>query len=271
MKIIGLALVILLSGCASITGSKMQPISIQTTEGSAIVSGASCVLTNDAGKWFLQTPGSVTVQKSTGDLTVECARKEVSGHETVVSKANTNVWGNILIGGVIGYAIDRTSGAGFDYPPSVTVALFKGGVGNAAVAMNGAAVPLTDGPWKALMSCDANKVNPARGPYQARFLVEVNGNMVTLHRQNKVAVEALSGAIDGNMLVLTGMGSRIDNPNNVWQYKFSGPFAGNSSVYSANGDMLSRNKSVRSCTLMLIRTDIAPIDAGADEATDKAQ
>jgi hypothetical protein len=33
------------------------------------------------------------------------------------------VWGNILIGGGIGYIIDRNTGAGFDYPATVTVNL----------------------------------------------------------------------------------------------------------------------------------------------------
>jgi phosphoketolase len=37
------------------------------------------------------------------------------------SKSNGGIWGNILAGGVIGYAIDASNGAGFDYPPLLTV------------------------------------------------------------------------------------------------------------------------------------------------------
>ncbi|KAF1045783.1 MAG: hypothetical protein GAK35_01273 [Herbaspirillum frisingense] len=129
-----LSIALLLGGCASITGSQTQPISVQTTQGSMIISGATCTLSNDAGKWFLKTPGSVTVKKSTGDMTVECIKSDVSGRENVVSKANTNVWGNILIGGLIGYAVDRNSGAGFDYPESVTIKLSPGGAGAIAGA-----------------------------------------------------------------------------------------------------------------------------------------
>ena len=61
-----------MTGCASITGSKLQPLSVQTVLDNREVSGIGCTLTNDAGKWFVTTPGTVTVQKSTADLSVQC-------------------------------------------------------------------------------------------------------------------------------------------------------------------------------------------------------
>lgn len=112
-------------GCASITGSKLQPVSVQTVVDSKEVSGVGCTLTNDAGKWFVTSPGSVTVQKSTGDMTVECVKDELRGRETVVSKAQGMLWANIVAGGGIGYVVDRNTGAGFDYPNSITVFLNK--------------------------------------------------------------------------------------------------------------------------------------------------
>jgi hypothetical protein len=114
-----------MAGCASITGNKLQPVSVQTIQDNSEVAGAGCTLTNDAGKWFVTTPGSVTIQKSTGDLAVDCSKDEgkMVGHENIVSKANGGVWGNIILGGGIGYVVDRNTGAGFDYPPSITVML----------------------------------------------------------------------------------------------------------------------------------------------------
>lgn len=128
LKMITSLVLLALTGCASVTGSKMQPVSVQTVHEGKEVAGASCTLTNDAGKWFVTTPGSVTVNKSTGDMTVEC-KKEVNlaGQEMVVSKANGSVWGNIIIGGGIGYIVDRNTGAGFDYPNSITVFLKRMG------------------------------------------------------------------------------------------------------------------------------------------------
>jgi hypothetical protein len=106
----------------------MQPVSVQTVQDGKEVSGAACTLTNDVGKWFVTSPGSVTINKSTGDLTVECKKEgNLAGHEMVVSKANGSVWGNIIVGGGIGYIVDRNTGAGFDYPNSITVFLLRMG------------------------------------------------------------------------------------------------------------------------------------------------
>ncbi|EKD89403.1 MAG: hypothetical protein ACD_34C00072G0001 [uncultured bacterium] len=122
-KILCISTLLVLTGCASVTGSKLQPLSVQTIQDGKEVAGVGCTLTNDAGKWFVTTPGSVTVQKSTGDMAVDCAKDELRGRENLVSKSNGAVWGNIILGGGIGYIIDRNTGAGFDYPNTVTVVL----------------------------------------------------------------------------------------------------------------------------------------------------
>jgi hypothetical protein len=114
-----------MSGCASIAGEKTQPITFKTILDSNEVSGIGCTLTNDAGTWFVTTPGSVTVHKSTGDLSVDCKKDDLNGHDTLVSKSNGAVWGNILAGGGIGYIVDRNTGAGFNYPDTDVVQLHK--------------------------------------------------------------------------------------------------------------------------------------------------
>lgn len=127
-KVLVSASLLAITGCASVSGSKLQPVSVQTVQDNKEVAGIGCTLTNDAGKWFVTTPGSVTINKSTGDLAVDCV-KDVTlvGHETIVSKSNGAVWGNILLGGGIGYIVDRNTGAGFDYPNSITVMLRRVG------------------------------------------------------------------------------------------------------------------------------------------------
>lgn len=136
--VFGFALI--MSGCASVTGNKLQPVSVQTIENNKEIVGAGCTLTNDAGKWFVSTPGSVTIQKSTGDLAVDCKKENDSvGHETIVSKANGAVWGNIILGGAVGYIVDRNTGAGFDYPAVITVVMNKI---NAAMGLSTATQPL---------------------------------------------------------------------------------------------------------------------------------
>ena len=123
---IGMGLLLVVTGCASVTGSKVQPVSVQTFQENKEIAGANCTLTNDEGKWSVTTPGSVIVHKSTDNLLVFCNKdKTGNGSETVVSKANGGAWGNILLGGPIGYVADRETGAGFNYPPVITVILNK--------------------------------------------------------------------------------------------------------------------------------------------------
>lgn len=118
----------LVAGCASVAGEKTQPLTVQAVFDNKEVAGVGCTLANDAGKWFVTTPSSVMVHKSTGDLTIDCAKdKTIVGHETAISKSNGAVWGNILIGGGIGYIVDRNTGAGFDYPSVITVVLHRVG------------------------------------------------------------------------------------------------------------------------------------------------
>ncbi|MFK3738488.1 hypothetical protein [Massilia sp. TN1-12] len=123
--VIAIAALSLLTGCASISGERMQPITVKTVHDNVEIAGVGCTLSNDAGSWFVTSPGSVTVHKSTGDLAVDCKKETFAGNHTLVSKSNGAVWGNVLIGGGIGYIVDRNTGAGFDYPASATIMLRK--------------------------------------------------------------------------------------------------------------------------------------------------
>lgn len=111
-----------LTGCASITGSKNQPVSVQTHEKGKQITSANCTLVNDKGTWFVTTPGSVVIQKSYQDIAVTCNKEGHNpGSAIFRSGANGGVWGNILAGGIIGYAVDSSSGAGFDYPSLLSI------------------------------------------------------------------------------------------------------------------------------------------------------
>ncbi|WP_348693447.1 hypothetical protein [Duganella fentianensis] len=122
-KILALAGVLVMTGCASVSGEKMQPVAVTTVFENKEIAGLGCTLTNDTGSWFLTSPASVTVHKSTGDLAIDCKKDSFVGNATAVSKSNGAVWGNILIGGGIGYIVDRNTGAGFDYPATIVVNL----------------------------------------------------------------------------------------------------------------------------------------------------
>ncbi len=111
----------LFTGCASVTSGKHQTVTVNTTCEGEPLTEASCTLLNDKGSWLVKTPGSVVIQKAYGDLAIDCKKGESKSSEKFQSKSNTGVWGNLLVGGVIGYAVDASSGSGFDYPSNMVV------------------------------------------------------------------------------------------------------------------------------------------------------
>ena len=120
--LISSAVLVYLSGCASITGSKYQPISLTGMCEGQPVSGANCTVINDKGVSYLTTPGTAFISKSTADLSVTCTKGGTTSITSIIkSSSNTNIWGNVLLGGPIGAGVDAMTGAGFDYPPSINV------------------------------------------------------------------------------------------------------------------------------------------------------
>jgi hypothetical protein len=130
LKLALLAVPLLLQiGCASITGSRNQPISVTTTHEGKPITGAYCTLVNDKGTFYVNTPGTVTVLKAYGDMSATCKKEESHVGVSVFQSANEGaVWGNILAGGIIGYAVDASTGAGFSYPPTLNIEMIRGNV-----------------------------------------------------------------------------------------------------------------------------------------------
>jgi hypothetical protein len=109
-------------GCASITGSTGQSITVTTKDKGKPVIGANCELVNSRGKWTLTTPGTTEIRRSNEDLIVACQK---SGHEpgraAVVSDTKAAMFGNILIGGGVGALLDHNSGVAYEYPALVDI------------------------------------------------------------------------------------------------------------------------------------------------------
>ncbi|WP_316150470.1 hypothetical protein [Cupriavidus sp. BIC8F] len=114
------------TGCASIVGGNMQTLSVDARQDAQMVLGATCTLTNDKGKWFVTTPGSVGVQRSYDAMNVNCTKTgSEPGLNTVQSTTKPMAFGNIIFGGLIGAAIDVGSGAAYEYPNVITVEMKK--------------------------------------------------------------------------------------------------------------------------------------------------
>jgi len=110
-----------LSGCASIISGTTEEIAINTNPASA-----TCGLYRQGIKIgeIGTTPGSVTVKKTKYDITVVCAKE---GYQQATylnhSGAAGATFGNIVLGGGIGWAIDSASGADNEYDPVVNLTM----------------------------------------------------------------------------------------------------------------------------------------------------
>jgi hypothetical protein len=113
---------LVLSGCASMTGTTGQSVSVETRQQAQQVSGANCELTNSKGKWYVTTPGSVQIRRSNDDLIVICTKEGLEpGRATVTSDTKGSMFGNILLGGGIGAIVDHNSGAAYEYPTLIQI------------------------------------------------------------------------------------------------------------------------------------------------------
>ena len=110
-----------LPACGTLTSGTSQSVSVLTEP-----AGASCTMTRDGAVIGIvnPSPGTITVGKSSRDIAVRCTR---AGHSAGVAvmpaQFQPMAAGNILLGGVIGLAVDAASGAMSRYPESVIVVL----------------------------------------------------------------------------------------------------------------------------------------------------
>ncbi|MBI5898093.1 MAG: hypothetical protein HZB40_02575 [Rhodocyclales bacterium] len=118
-----LALLTSLSGCASITSSEIQTVSVSTRTSAGVpVEKANCSLKNDKGTWDTTSPAFVAIRRSAEDLVVECRKAGIAdGFLRAISRAAGGMWGNVIFGGGIGALIDHNKGTGYDYPNELQV------------------------------------------------------------------------------------------------------------------------------------------------------
>lgn len=115
------AAVLMFSGCATITTGTTQNVMVQTEP-----PGADCRFSKD-GKLIARanpTPASIIVSKGYGGVLVECSKDNYqSTAGEIGSEFQAMSLGNILLGGIVGVAVDAASGAMMKYPESVTFTL----------------------------------------------------------------------------------------------------------------------------------------------------
>jgi hypothetical protein len=117
----GVALVLLTTGCATLTKGTQQTITVATDP-----PGAACTMSRDAKAVAVvnPTPGSMPIEKGAGTISILCKKQGYQDAAGVLaSEFQAMTFGNILFGGVVGIVVDAASGAMHRYPDRVTITL----------------------------------------------------------------------------------------------------------------------------------------------------
>ncbi|TCH98589.1 hypothetical protein EJV46_08395 [Roseococcus sp. SYP-B2431] len=121
LRILALLGLMMTSACATITTGTSQPITVTSEPAQAVCQmqrGGEVVGAVSA------TPATVTVSRSSRDISLRCERPGYQpGVTTVAANFQAMTLGNLLIGGLVGIAVDAASGAIGEYPGNVHVTL----------------------------------------------------------------------------------------------------------------------------------------------------
>jgi hypothetical protein len=113
------------AGCASVSGGNTQKMYVQAqAQDGTPVAGADCSLSNDKGTWRIQSPGDTSITRSNKRMEVKCDKSPLpQGVVSVESATRGAMFGNLIVGGVVGAVIDHSSGAAYEYPEMIKVVM----------------------------------------------------------------------------------------------------------------------------------------------------
>lgn len=110
-----------LGGCATIVEGTSQDIMVASDP-----SGATCTVSRGGNQIaaVIATPAKIHIDKSKNDLAVTCTKQGYEPTTAIFSpKFNGTTFGNILIGGVAGAVVDASTGASYNYPTDMSIAM----------------------------------------------------------------------------------------------------------------------------------------------------
>ena len=121
--------ILAMTGCASVVNETTHTMKVDTvTSDNKVVAGADCKLTNDRESITMKSGSVVMVRRSADDMEIACIHPDNPALKAVaraISRANGGMYGNILLGGVIGAVIDHNKGTAYTYPTWVQLVFGK--------------------------------------------------------------------------------------------------------------------------------------------------
>jgi hypothetical protein len=112
------ALLLVSTGCASITKGTKGVTQVQIENCSEAI---SCEATNKKGSWEFDAPGPVQYKKSDEEMAITCDDGAEKLTTRMLPTKSAMVWGNVLVGGIIGGGVDASTDAHWEYPETITL------------------------------------------------------------------------------------------------------------------------------------------------------
>jgi hypothetical protein len=112
---------LVVAGCATAIHGSSQNVTVITEP-----PGATCVFRRDGQVIGVvnPTPGTLSVTKSHVGIEVACTKQgHAAAQGSIGAKFLPTTLGNVLLGGLVGVAIDATSGANNEYEPDIRITL----------------------------------------------------------------------------------------------------------------------------------------------------
>ena len=118
---LALGVMSLLSGCATLLDEDTQEVNVRLLCRERVIP-ATCHLQNSKGSWRIITPGHATITNDNRPLEITCKSNFTQSFTvSALPMPTTSMLGNVLIGGVIGAAVDVYSNTGLKYPENINI------------------------------------------------------------------------------------------------------------------------------------------------------
>lgn len=112
-----------LTGCATVIHDSHQVVTVTThCDGAAM--RRMCTAVQGQSAWRFETPADLKIPRKAAPLVIRCDDGVLPG-AAVTAEPGPSVaaWGNVIVGGVTGVAVDILTNRGFSYPSPIQIDL----------------------------------------------------------------------------------------------------------------------------------------------------
>lgn len=114
---------LVLAGCATVIGNSEQSVTVRT-QCKQQVFQRRCLASNDKGSWSFVTPATLAIPRSSEPLALQCESGLLDGSlAPVAAQPSLETLGNIVLGGLLGLAVDVKNEMAFAYPAEINIEL----------------------------------------------------------------------------------------------------------------------------------------------------